>query len=122
MDGKKKTLEQMLFEFAGKPIASNAAKNYKVFMEHWDEFQKEHDKGWSYLMIWKAMTAEGVFTFSYPSFTSYIRKVERRQKKATVSEPPQHHQPRIGRAEVGQNASSLPASGENVTRWDRNYF
>ena len=127
MEGKKKTLEQMLFEFAGKPTASNAAKNYKVFMEHWDEIQKEHDKGWSYLMIWKAMKAEGVLTFSYPSFTSYKRKVLRRQEEAAANKLSHQYQPRGGRAEVGQGnqnptkADSL-VIGENVKRRGDKYF
>lgn len=84
MEGKEKSLEQILFEYAGQPTAHNAAKNYKVFMEHWDEVQAEHDKGWSYLAIWKALTAAGIFTFSYPAFTSYIRKVKSRQDKAAA--------------------------------------
>ncbi len=99
MEGKKKSLEQMLLEFAGQPTASNSAKNYKVFMEHWDEVQAEHAKGWSYLMIWKAMKAAGALTFSYPTFTSYIRKVERRQEKTAINRRPA----RIGRTEVGQD-------------------
>ncbi len=71
-------------------------------MEHWDEIQAEHDKGWSYLMIWKAMTTAGALTFSYPTFTSYIRKVERRQEKAAFNKAPQQRPLGIGRAEIGQ--------------------
>ncbi len=116
MEGKKKSLEQMLFEFAGKPTASNSAKNYKVFMEHWDEIQAEHDKGWSYLMIWKAMKAAGALTFSYPTFTSYIRKVERWQEKAAFNKAPQQRPLGIERAENGLANPSpskveLPSSG-----------
>lgn len=127
MEGKKKTLEQMLFEFAGKPTAGNSAKNYKVFMEHWDEIRAEHDKGWSYLIIWKTMKAAGVLSFSYPTFTNYIRKYEGRQEKAAVKKPLQCHQSRIGRAEVGQGHQSpgktdSPVFGDNVRRRDDKYF
>ena len=66
MEGKKKTLAQMLFEFAGQPKASNAAKNYKVFMEHWDEIQREYDKGWSYRTIHNALKAEAFSLFPIP--------------------------------------------------------
>lgn len=109
MGSQKKTLEQILFEFAGKPTATNAAKNYKVFMEHWDEIQTEHDKGWSYQMIWKALQAEGIITFSYPAFTNYIRKTKSRQSKTTAKSG----QPGVGRAEVGQESAPPP------TRYDR---
>jgi hypothetical protein len=88
MGSQGKTLAQMLFEFAGQPKANNAARNYKVFMEHWDEIQAEHGKGWSYLMIWRALQAEGIFTFSYPAFTSYIRKVKNRRDKAATGKRP----------------------------------
>jgi len=104
MERQKKSLAQILSEFAGQPTASNAARNYKVFMEHWDEIQAEHTKGWSYLMIWKALRAEGTFVFSYPAFTSYIRKVKSRQEKAATARP---HQPGIGRTEINyENATS----------------
>ena len=103
MERQKKPLAQILLEFAGQPTASNAARNYKVFMEHWDEIQAEHGKGWSYLMIWKALRTEGTFGFSYPAFTSYIRKVKSRQEKAATA---RQHQPGIGRAEIGhENAA-----------------
>lgn len=127
MEGKKKSLEQMLLDFTGKPTASNAAKNRKVFMEHWDEIQVEYAKGWSYLIIWKAMTAEGVITFSYPSFTSYIRKMENRQGKAAFKNASQQHQPRVSRAEIGQDIpnptkSELTVSRENAARRGEKYF
>ena len=110
MEGKKKTLAQMLFEFAGQPKASNAARNYKVFMEHWDEIQKEYDKGWSYLMIYNALKSEGVFSFSYPTFTSYIRKVKARQEKAATGKP---GLPVIGRAEIGQK---MPSQSDRASK------
>ncbi|MCD8140362.1 MAG: TraK family protein [Planctomycetaceae bacterium] len=127
MEGKKKSLEQMLFEFAGQPTASNSAKNYKVFMEHWDEIQAEHQKGWSYLMIWKAMTAASALTFSYPTFTSYIRKVERRQEKAVLNKGPQQRPVKIGRAEVGQGNPSptkvdLPSFGGSAEQRKPRHF
>jgi len=106
MGSQKKPLAQILFEFAGQPTASNAARNYKVFMEHWDEIQTEHGKGWSYLMIWKALRANGTFSFSYPAFTSYIRKVKSRQDKAATTKP---HQPGIGRAEINRENAAPPA-------------
>jgi len=112
MEGRKKSLEQILFEFAGQPKATNAAKNYKTFMERWDEIQKEHDKGWSYLMIYNALKAEGVFGFSYPTFTSYIRKVKSRQEKGAAGKP---RQPGIGRAEIGQETSQ--ESGQERRRF-----
>ena len=98
MDDQKKPLAQLLLEFAGQPTATNAARNHKLFMEHWDEIQAEHAKGWSLLTIYNALKAAGLIPFSYATFTSYIRKVKAGQEKA-AGKP---HQPRIGRAEVGQ--------------------
>lgn len=85
MANGKRTLEQILLEYAGKPKASNAAKNYAVFMAHWGEICNAHDNGWSYLTIWNAMREEGIFTFSYPAFTSYIRKIKRRRTDAEAA-------------------------------------
>jgi hypothetical protein len=81
MDDKKKPLEQLLIEHGAKQTAGQSAKNYAAFMERWDEICAAYDKGWSYLAIWKALHAEGVFAFSYPAFTGYIRKVKGRQEK-----------------------------------------
>lgn len=91
MASGKRTLEQILLEYAGKPNAGNAAKNYAAFMEHWGEICKAHDTGWSYLTIWKAMREEGVFTFSYPAFTNYIRKLKRRRSDAEASRSQNHN-------------------------------
>lgn len=132
MDSKKKTLEQMLIEFAGRPTSSNAARNYSVFMEHWEQIQEVHRKGWSYLMIWKTLTSEGIFTFSYPAFTSYIRKLESRQagyvpkKQKSRNELPQTN-PAIKRIGAGQYNSSptridMPVFGQNVPPRDPKKF
>lgn len=113
MGSQKKTVEQILLEFAGQPASTNAAKNYKVFMEHWDEIQVEHDKGWSYLMIWKALRANGTFTFSYPAFTSYIRKAKSRQDKAATMG---QRQPGIGRVEANRENIAPPARHDRESR------
>lgn len=57
-------------------------------MERWDEICAAYDKGWSYLAIWKALHEEGVFAFSYPAFTGYIRKVKGRQEKTAQDKKP----------------------------------
>jgi hypothetical protein len=133
MENDKKTLEQMLIEFAGRPTSSNAARNYSVFMEHWEQIQEAHRKGWSYLMIWKTLTSEGIFTFSYPAFTSYIRKLENRQagyvpgKRKARNESPQSSPAieRIG-AEQQRNQSpnrvDMPVFGQNLPPRDPKKF
>ena len=107
LEEEKKPLEQMLIEQGAKPNAGQAAKNYAAFMERWDEICAAYDKGWSYLAIWKALHGEGVFLFSYPAFTGYIRKVKTRQDKTTAGKqapaPGQLQRKPVGidRAEIG---------------------
>ena len=132
MANNKKTLEQMLTEFAGKPTSSNAARNYAAFMEHWEQIKEAHGKGWSYLMIWKTLTAEGIFTFSYPAFTSYIRKLEARQaghvpRKRKSRQDQLQSNPVINRVGVEQrnpspNRIDMPVFGQNVPPRDPKKF
>jgi hypothetical protein len=106
METEKKPLEQLLIEHGVKQTAGQPAKNYATFMERWDEICAAYNKGWSYRAIWTALHDAGAFPFSYPAFTSYIRKVKNRQERGTaeknlpVQKQPQQQSPKIGRAEL----------------------
>lgn len=109
MDANNKTLEEMLLEHAGKPGSGLAAKNYAAFLARWDEICAAYEKGWSYADIWKTLKAEGIFTFSYPAFTGYVRKIRRRRNEAEANR-------KEGRAVMppGSTRVDLPVFGSEV--------
>ncbi|MCD8350662.1 MAG: TraK family protein [Planctomycetaceae bacterium] len=88
---KKKSLGELLSEYAAKAESDVAARKQAAFLARWDEIEEYHRKGWSYVNIWRALFEGGEFDLSYASFNHYMRKKRLRerqaQNRASVSTP-----------------------------------
>ncbi|MCD8141505.1 MAG: TraK family protein [Planctomycetaceae bacterium] len=79
---KKKSLGELLSEYAVKAETDVAARKQAAFLARWDEIEEYHRKGWSYINIWRALFEGGEFDLSYASFNHYMRKRRLRERQA----------------------------------------
>lgn len=104
----KKTLEELLNDYAEEKRAFRAAQNQSRFLALWPEIKAMLDKGWSLKAINEVTKAYGLLNLHYDSFRRYVikqRKMEGTNNSTSTPNKkvqPQDSLPTLKREEKGE--------------------